>query len=83
MVLFRVFTQKKANALGLVGFVRNESADRAELDESVFVVAEGEEEKLIEFITYLKSGPLLAKVKNAEVVWFPATGEFSEFRIEY
>jgi acylphosphatase len=75
MVMFRDFTRRKANSLGLVGSVKNQE------DGSVFVVAEGEEEKLLVLLEYLKKGPILAKVEKIEAKWLPATEGFFDFKI--
>jgi acylphosphatase len=55
-VFFRDSAMKKANELGLVGFVRNET------DDSIYMEVEGEEEVLNEFLVWCGSGPPLAKV---------------------
>ncbi len=75
MVMFRDFTQHKACSLGLVGIVKNLK------DGSVFVVAEGEEDKLWQLLKYLKKGPLLARVERLEEKWLLSTNEFSDFKI--
>jgi len=77
MVMFRDFTQRQARSLGLVGTVENLK------DGSLFVVAEGEEDKLRLLLAHLKKGPLLAKVERLEEKWLPATGKFSGFKIVF
>jgi len=77
MVMFRDFARRKARKLKLAGTVKNLE------DGSVFVAAEGEEEKLNAFLGYLKRGPVLARVERVEQKWLQATGEFSDFRILY
>lgn len=77
MVMFRDFTQRKASALGLAGFVRNNN------DGSVTVVAEGERSVLEQLIEKLRKGSLLSRVDNAEVIWREATNEFKNFNIHY
>lgn len=76
-VFFRANTKREADRLGLVGKVRNEP------DGSVYVLAEGSEDDLEEFLKFLKLGPDHAKVEKVETIWGKATGEFGEFRIEY
>ena len=71
-VFFRTIAREQANKLGITGFARNES------DGSVYIEAEGEKEKLDEFVKWCKVGPTSAKVDKVEVT----EGEiknFSEF----
>lgn len=76
-VLFRDSTRRKAKKEGVFGYAKNLS------DGSVEVIAEGEEEKLINLIEYCKRGPLLAKVSQVEVEWEENRDQFSNFKIEY
>jgi len=76
-VLFRAKTQAFAQRLGLVGWVQNED------DGSVFVVAEGEEERLKKLLEFLRTGPDHAQVEKVEVSWADPIGEFREFEIRY
>jgi len=59
-VFFRDSTRKKAEELGVLGFVRNEP------DNSVYIEAEGEEEKLKEFLAWCRDGSEWAKVSKVE-----------------
>jgi acylphosphatase len=77
MVLYRDSARRRARKLGLVGWVMNEP------DGTVKVVAEGEEEKLKEFIKWCYNGSMLARVEKVEVEWAEATGEFKKFEIKY
>jgi acylphosphatase len=72
---FRYFAQETARELGVGGYVRNA------WDETVEVVAEGEEGLLARFIGMLRQGPLHADVKNVEVSWEEPTGEFDRFYV--
>jgi acylphosphatase len=56
-VFFRASAQKKAEQLGVTGFVRNQ-------DGTVYLEAEGDEHALEEFVRWCKSGPQLAKVAS-------------------
>lgn len=76
-VNFRYYTWQEAKKLGLVGWARNEK------DGSVMIVAEGEEENLKKLIDYCKQGPRFAKVKNVEMQWNEAGGEFKDLNILY
>lgn len=60
-VFFRASARDVANQLGVKGFVRNEP------NGTVYIEAEGEETSLERFITWCKSGPPRAVVKNVEV----------------
>ncbi len=57
-VWFRKYTRDKAVELGIKGYVKNE------LDKTVFISAEGTEEKLDEFITWLYEGSPLSQVNE-------------------
>lgn len=77
LVMFRDFAQRKARKLGISGMVENFP------DGSVKVVAQGSEENLAKFISYLKKGPILAKVKDVSVKWTETTDSFEDFKIIY
>ena len=74
-VFYRVWTKRKADSLGLTGFVKNLPTG------SVLVVAEGEKEKLKEFLDFLWEGSPSAKVREVKASWEKATKEFSSFEI--
>ena len=74
---FRAFVKRKADMLGLKGFVRNLPDGRVE------VVAEGEEEKLSKLLTFLHEGPSLSKVKNVEYSYSDYRGVYEDFQISY
>ena len=59
-VWYRGSTKRKAEALGLVGFVRNEP------DGSVYAEVEGNENDLKTLVKWCKEGPPLAKVISVE-----------------
>jgi acylphosphatase len=74
-VFFRAYTKKKAEELGLNGFVKNVK------DGSVYIEAEGEENILIEFINWCYKGSPGSKVESVE----SAKSElvyFTSFKIE-
>jgi len=75
LVMFRDFAQRKARKLGIVGMVENLP------DGSVKVATQGREENLLKFISYLKKGPILAKVENVLVKWTEAEESFKGFKI--
>ena len=77
MVMFRDFARRKARKFGLLGSVQNLP------DGSVSVIAEGEEEKLKQFLVLLRTGSLLSRVDNIEISFEEATDKFSKFDIIY
>lgn len=76
-VFFRAQTKQKADELKLVGWVRNEK------DDTVKILAEGEEENLKKLIDYCQEGPKFAKVEEVKIEWSEASNEFTEFTIRY
>ena len=60
-VFFRATAKEKADTLGIKIFARNEP------DGSVYIEAEGEKEKLDEFIKWCYQGPSFARVEKVEV----------------
>lgn len=76
-VFFRAHVRALAHRLGLKGFVRNLPDGRVE------VVAEGDEQRLAELISWCHHGPPEALVSGVEVSWEPPTGAFGEFAILY
>lgn len=73
-VFFRESTRRRAELLGLTGYVRN-LPDRT----AVEVVAEGDRAKLSELLDFLGIGPPAAKVESVETRWGPFTGKHSGF----
>lgn len=76
-VNFRRCTCDEAEALGVVGYVRNR------WDRSVEVVAEGPEAALKRLLAWLHVGPSLAHVTKVDVQWQHPTGEFQEFEVRF
>ena len=74
-VMFRDGTRRKAKKEDLFGYVKNLE------NGSVEVVAEGEEDNLLNLIEWCKRGSLLAKVSDIEVTWEENRDEFSDFKI--
>jgi acylphosphatase len=58
---FRYHTRKTAQQLGVDGFVKNE------MDGSVYIEAEAEEEVLDQFILWCHKGPAWARVDEVKV----------------
>jgi acylphosphatase len=67
-VWFRKSAQQKALALGLRGFCKNME------DGSVCIEAEGDLEKLFNFVNWCKKGPELAEVENIKMSEETPTG---------
>jgi acylphosphatase len=73
---FRYFVQKKANELGVNGWVRNR------WDGTVELTAEGERDALEQLLAAVRRGPSGARVLSLDEQWLPASGEFSGFRVK-
>ena len=74
---FRYFTQERADAYNLIGFVRNL------IDGNVEVVAKGPQKSLDNLIIDLKSGPPGSVVSACVVNWRPAIGRVQGFTIKF
>jgi acylphosphatase len=60
-VFYRASAAEKASKLHLAGFVRNE------IDGSVYIEVEGEQDNLTQFIEWTKRGPARAAVISCDV----------------
>ena len=74
-VFFRRSAKLKADSLGIVGWARNLDGG------SVEVMAEGDREKVDEFVKWCKSGPPFAKVEKIEIEEQKGIEGFSDFSI--
>ena len=72
---YRDGVRRKADKLGIFGWVKNLEDGRVE------AVFEGEEDKVKEIIEWAKTGPFLAKVDKIDVVSEVFLGEFNDFKI--
>ena len=72
---YRDEVERIARKLGLTGYVENLKPY------DVMIVAEGDEERLKQFIGLVKIQKFPIFVENLEVTWQEATGEFSFFEI--
>jgi len=77
MVMFRDFIRRQAIKLGLVGFTKNTE------NQTVKVLAQGDEESLKTLLIYLRKGPALAKVDKVSEVWSDPGVKFDSFEIVY
>ena len=76
-VYYRKNARRSALSSGLTGWVRNLPDRRVE------AVAEGESDRVEEFLRWCREGPSMAIVRDLEVSWEAATGEFETFNIIY
>lgn len=74
-VFFRHTTKRVAEKLGVTGWVKNVD------DNKVEIVAEGEEDKLKELITWCHQGPPMAQVNKVDVKWLESFEGFDGFSI--
>lgn len=77
-VFFRESTKGEASKMGIVGTVKNLPNGN-----QVFIVAQGEEEKLAQLIGWCHQGPPTANVEKVEVVDVPVEeGKYHSFGID-
>lgn len=76
-VHFRIFVLQNARVMGLTGYVRNLSSEKA-----LEVVAEGERKKLKQLVRQLKKGPKTARVQRVVVNWSKYSGGYNHFGIK-
>ena len=76
-VFFRANTQREAIQLGLTGWVRNCP------DGAVETIAEGETEKVEEFIQWCRHGPPHAQVTQVDIQRSEFKGDFDGFAVAY
>jgi len=74
-VSFRYYTTLRAHELGITGWVRNLP------DGAVEVLAEGARAQLDQLATFLKVGPVGARVNAVDMKWQRATGQYRDFAI--
>lgn len=74
---FRYFVQRRGEALGLQGWVRNND------DGTVEVVAEGDKAKLEQLKRSLEEGPRMARVARVDADWMKATGGLAGFDLAF
>ena len=74
-VFFRSRTMTKAREVEATGWVRNLQDGRVE------AIFEGDREAVEEMITFCKTGPPGALVKDVEVRWETYTGEYRDFTV--
>jgi len=72
---FRFFVVRRAQQLGLNGWVANEQSGR------VRCMAEGRRAELESLLDALREGPPGAGVERVDAAWSTATGEFTGFDV--
>ncbi|TFG03079.1 MAG: acylphosphatase [Promethearchaeota archaeon] len=75
-VFFRYTTRKVARRLGLTGYVKNMP------DGSVYIEAEGSEDKLKELLEFTKKGPKHAQVEKTDYEFKDSQNQFNDFIAE-
>lgn len=76
-VAFRASTRRKANQLGVTGWVRNLANGDVE------ITVEGEEDKVKRLISWARNGPRRARVTDLESHEEEYTGKFDTFSVKY
>ncbi len=77
LVMYRDFAKRNAQRLNIAGTVCNRS------DGTVEVIAQGDEIVLAIYLKQLHHGPILANVKQVDVIWKEPAETMSGFRILY
>jgi len=72
---FRYFVQGTAARFGLTGNVRNCP------DSTVEIVAEGESDRMADFISEVRRGPRMARVDRLDIEDIPPSGKYRAFLI--
>ena len=76
-VFYRDFTQRRARALGLSGWVRNLPDGRVE------AVAQGEKESITRLVQAMRQGPPSARVDRLEFSWQAPEADLPDFEIRF
>jgi len=74
-VFFRSFIRSQANLKNLTGWVKNLPDGRVE------IVAEGDSDRIDDFVELVKAGPTASTVENVEVETEKSSSKFHEFSI--
>ena len=77
-VYYRAFTARVAKSLGLKGYVKNiVGAGDVEIE------ADGDKNKLEEFLRQLEIGPPEALIENIDITWSDCVGSYPGFDVRY
>jgi len=74
-VYYRASTAKKAQALEVVGWVKNRA------DGSVEMLAQGQPENLERLLSWCEKGPMLAKVSNVQCEVAQVDANMAQFEV--
>jgi acylphosphatase len=74
---FRYFVLRKAQALGLMGYVENLSSG------DVLTIAEGEKSIIEELFKEIKTGHSYAHVSKCNIIWHEYKAEFKNFEVRF
>ena len=74
---FRFFTKKKADELGIKGYIKNLENGNVE------AIFQGDEDSIKKIINWCKKGPSSAKVDSIEINQIKLEKEYKEFKIEF
>ena len=74
---FRITAEETAQAMGVVGWVKNLRDGRVEL------VVEADEAVLQRFLSAIRSGSMKNFISQVDVSWSNASDTFNEFEIRY
>ncbi|MBI2430494.1 MAG: acylphosphatase [Candidatus Levybacteria bacterium] len=72
---YRQFVKRKAQELGLTGWVKNLPDARVE------AVFQGKKEDIEKMITLCKKGPFLAEVEDIHIIWEESQEVYRDFTI--
>lgn len=75
-VFFRAYTEKKANELGISGFVKNQD------DGSVYIDASGTNDQLNKLVAWCHKGSPLSSVNQVVHVEINEPSNFTDFQIK-
>jgi acylphosphatase len=76
-VFYRGNIRKRAEKLGVSGWVKNLADGRVE------AIFEGDKEEVEEMVNWARKGPIWAKIEALDVIWEDYLGEFNSFEIRY
>ena len=76
-VFYRESTKKKAERLGVLGWIKNLRDGRVE------AIFEGDKGNVEEMVNWARKGPIWAKIEALELIWDDYQGEFKGFEIRY
>jgi acylphosphatase len=74
---FRDYVQRRAERLGLAGYVMNLRDGR------VRARAEGARASIEQFLREVEKGPPLSRVERLDIRWLPPSGRFGGFAVRY